>query len=138
MEYQWLIDRVDHYIVNRSKTVVLAFLLVTAVMIGGLGAITSESGQEQFIEDLDSFKASEDIREKFLKAMPIVVIDTDDKDSAFILFETLNERGLELSNVDLMNNSLLKISDINTVDYDLVRVNWANTVSELSYAVDNY
>jgi predicted RND superfamily exporter protein len=65
MEYQWLIDQVDYYIVNRSKTVVLAFLLVTGVMIGGLGAITSESGQEQFIEDLDSFKASEDIREKF-------------------------------------------------------------------------
>ncbi|ESS08094.1 MAG: putative exporters of the RND superfamily [uncultured archaeon A07HN63] len=65
MEYQWLIDRVDYYIVNRSKTVVLAFLLVTAVMIGGLGVISSESGQEQFIEDLDSFEASEDIREKF-------------------------------------------------------------------------
>ncbi|ERH00812.1 MAG: putative exporters of the RND superfamily [Halonotius sp. J07HN6] len=65
MQYQWLIDRVDYYIVNRSKTVVLAFLIVTGVMIGGLGAITSESGQEQFIEDLDSFEASEDIREKF-------------------------------------------------------------------------
>jgi uncharacterized protein with ParB-like and HNH nuclease domain len=80
----------------------------------------------------------EDIREKVLKAMPIVVIETDDKESAFILFETLNERGLELSNVDLMKNSLLKISDINNVDYDFVRVNWENTVSELRYDVDNY
>lgn len=65
MEYQWLIDRVDYYIVNRSKAVVLAFLLVTAVMIGGLGMITLEGGQEQFIEDLDSYEANENIQEEF-------------------------------------------------------------------------
>ena len=65
MEYQWLIDRVDAIIVNRSKTVVLAFLLVTVLMVGGLGSITTESGQDQFIEDLPSFQAVEDINEDF-------------------------------------------------------------------------
>ena len=65
MEYQWLIDRVDAIIVNRSKTVVLAFLLVTVLMVGGLGSITTESGQQQFIEDLPSFQAVEDINEDF-------------------------------------------------------------------------
>ena len=65
MEYQWLIDRVDAIIVNRSKTVVLAFLLVTVLMVGGLGSITTERGQDQFIEDLPSFQAVEDINEDF-------------------------------------------------------------------------
>ncbi|MFB6292706.1 MAG: RND family transporter [Halonotius sp.] len=65
MEYQWLIDRVDHYIVNRPKTVVLVFLLVTVLMAGGLGSITMESGQQQFIEDLPSFQAVEEINEDF-------------------------------------------------------------------------
>src|SRR6056297_704467 len=65
MEYQWLIDRVDGLIVNRSKTVILAFLLVTVVFLGGLGNISSESGQQQFIEDLPSFQAIEDINEDF-------------------------------------------------------------------------
>ena len=65
MEYQWLIDRVDDIIVNRSKTVIVVFLLVTAVFVGGLGSISSESGQQQFIEDLPSFQAIEDINEDF-------------------------------------------------------------------------
>ena len=65
MEYQWLIDRVDDAIVNRSKTVIVAFLLVTVLFVGGFGSITTESGQEQFIEDLPSFKAVEEINEDF-------------------------------------------------------------------------
>jgi predicted RND superfamily exporter protein len=65
MEYQWLIDHVDDAIVNRSKAVIVAFLLLTALFAGGLGSITTESGQEQFIEDLPSFQAVEDINEDF-------------------------------------------------------------------------
>ena len=76
MEYQWLIDRVDSVIVNRSKTVILAFLLVTVVMIGGLGSITTESGQEQFIEDLPSFQAVEDINEDFSPTFSEVTTST--------------------------------------------------------------
>ncbi|MEA1931881.1 MAG: MMPL family transporter [Euryarchaeota archaeon] len=65
MEYQWLIDRGDEIIVNRSKTVIVVFLLVTAAFVGGLGSISTESGQQQFIEDLPSFQAIEDINEDF-------------------------------------------------------------------------
>ncbi|ERH05943.1 MAG: putative exporters of the RND superfamily [Halonotius sp. J07HN4] len=76
MEYQWLIDRVDAIIVNRSKTVILAFLLVTVLMVGGLGSITTESGQEQFIEDLPSFQAVEDINEDFSATFTEVTTST--------------------------------------------------------------
>ena len=76
MEYQWLIDRVDSIIVNRSKTVIIAFLLVTVLMMGGLGSITTESGQEQFIEDLPSFQAVEDIGEDFSPTFSDVTTST--------------------------------------------------------------
>jgi Predicted exporters of the RND superfamily len=76
MEYQWLIDRVDAIIVNRSKTVVLAFLLVTVLMVGGLGSITTESGQDQFIEDLPSFQAVEDINDDFSPTFSDVTTST--------------------------------------------------------------
>ena len=76
MEYQWLIDRVDSIIINRSKTVILAFLLVTVLMVGGLGSITTESGQEQFIEDLPSFQAVEDINEDFSPTFSDVTTST--------------------------------------------------------------
>ena len=65
MDYQWLIDRIDSVIVTRPKTVILLFFLLTAVFVTGFGSISSESGQGQFIEDLPSFKAVEDINEQF-------------------------------------------------------------------------
>ncbi|TQQ82765.1 RND transporter [Halonotius terrestris] len=76
MEYQWLIDRVDDLIVNRSKTVIIAFLLVTVLFVGGIGSITTESGQEQFIEDLPSFQAVEEINEDFSPTFTDVTTST--------------------------------------------------------------
>ena len=65
MDHQWLIDHLDTLIVDHSKAVVVAFLLVTALFVGGLGSISTESGQQQFIEDLPSFQAIEDLNEDF-------------------------------------------------------------------------
>lgn len=65
MNYQALIDRVDDLIARSPGKVILAFLLVTAVFFTGLGSVESESGQDQFIEDLPSFEAFEDIQRNF-------------------------------------------------------------------------
>jgi predicted RND superfamily exporter protein len=65
MDFQWLIDRIDSAIVSRPKTVVLLFLVLTMGFATGFGSISSESGQGQFIEDLPSFQAVEDINEEF-------------------------------------------------------------------------
>ena len=65
MNYQALIDRVDGWIARSPGKVMLAFLLVTAVFFTGLGSVESESGQDQFIEDLESFEAFEDIQREF-------------------------------------------------------------------------
>ncbi|MFB6196307.1 MAG: RND family transporter [Haloplanus sp.] len=70
MNYQWLIDRVDHYIVDHSRTVIVLFLLATAVFAGGLGGIETESGQQQFIEDLPSFQALEAVQKDFGTSFP--------------------------------------------------------------------
>lgn len=50
----------------------------------------------------------ERVMKRLLGAMTLVVIDTENPESAFRLFETLNNRGMELSAVDLMKNSLLQ------------------------------
>ena len=78
----------------------------------------------------------EQIRDKVLEGMPIVLIETYDQDSAFLLFETLNDRGMELSNIDLMKNALLKTADEADTEYEPVRQNWEKTVSELRYDID--
>ena len=70
--------------------------------------------------------------------MPVGLIETYDEDSAFLLFETLNDWGLELSNVDSMKNTILEVANAGDGDYESVRENWENTVSELRYDVDWY
>lgn len=54
----------------------------------------------------------ENINYKLLNDITIVLITTESHYDAFRLFETLNNRGLELSSVDLIKNELLrKVSD---------------------------
>ena len=65
MEYQHLVDRVDDWIVTRPRAVVLAFLVVTLVMSTGLGMTATESGTDQFTEDIPAQEAAEDITERF-------------------------------------------------------------------------
>jgi predicted RND superfamily exporter protein len=65
MDYQWLIDHVDERIVTQPGRVILVFLIVTVLFLPGLGAIETESGQQQFIEDLPSYQALEDVQRDF-------------------------------------------------------------------------
>ncbi|WP_318570735.1 efflux RND transporter permease subunit [Salinigranum marinum] len=65
MEYQHLIDRVDDWIVTRSRTVILAFLVVTVVMSSGLAMTATDSGTDQFTEDIPAQEAADDINERF-------------------------------------------------------------------------
>ena len=72
MNYQWLIDRIDGYIVDHSRRVILLFLVATMVFAGGLGGIETESGQQQFVEELPSFQALERVQEDFDTSFPQV------------------------------------------------------------------
>lgn len=90
------------------------------------------AGYEYFNEKIQ--RLSKDgvdlLRKRLLGSMTIVVIDCDDPESAFRLFETLNNRGLELSAVDLMKNSLLQTAmervENGSEDekYDHIREQW--------------
>jgi predicted RND superfamily exporter protein len=114
MEYQWLIDRVDDLIVNHSKTVVVVFLLVTVVFIGGLGNISTESGQQQFIEDLPSFQAIEDINENFGDSF------SEETTSTTLIQESTNvlSRGALIDMLETRNRIVetgaLRVSDTST------------------------
>ncbi|MFB6091821.1 MAG: RND family transporter [Haloquadratum sp.] len=67
-DYQRLIDWTDDKIVNHPRRVMLAFLLVTAVFAGGLGNVSTESGTQQFAEDVPAADALERIEDEFLPA----------------------------------------------------------------------
>ncbi|WP_221621691.1 DUF262 domain-containing protein [Halocatena pleomorpha] len=92
-----------------------------------------------FGDKIDSLTLDEvdSLRKRLLSSVTLVTIECNKEQSAFRLFETLNDRGLELSAVDLMKNHLFSIAaNSNDIDYERVQSRWqdiiTNTVPHLS------
>lgn len=60
-----------------------------------------------FRERLNEHQDLDDVMEKFSASAQVVIINTHSYDNAFKLFETLNDRGLQLSAADLVKNCML-------------------------------
>ena len=65
IDYESYIETIDDYIVYRTRTVVVAFLLVTLVFSAGLGSISTDAGTSQFTEDSPAADALEDVNREF-------------------------------------------------------------------------
>ncbi len=59
------LEGLTHLIIHRSRTVVVVFLLVTALFAGGLGDIDSEEGTDAFAEGLPSQQTLDSVEEEF-------------------------------------------------------------------------
>jgi predicted RND superfamily exporter protein len=64
-DYQALIDRADDWITERPRTVMIAFLVVTALFAVGLGNISTSAGTSQFTEDSPAQEALEEVNQEF-------------------------------------------------------------------------
>jgi hypothetical protein len=72
-----------------------------------------------------------EVRKRLVNSMTLVTIECDSEGSAFKLFETLNDRGLALSAVDLMKNYLFKTAHEaprSEINYELVRKDWEDII----------
>ncbi|AQL43952.1 RND transporter [Halorientalis sp. IM1011] len=58
-------ETVANWVVDRPKTVVLGFLLVTALFAVGLGQVSTTAGTEQFTEGTPAQEAFEDVQREF-------------------------------------------------------------------------
>jgi len=65
MEFQDFVDWVDHHIVTQPGRVMLVFFLVTGVFFVGLGNVSTESGTQQFAEDIPAEQALSRINDEF-------------------------------------------------------------------------
>ncbi|WP_148415076.1 RND family transporter [Haloferax sp. KTX1] len=65
IDYQHYIDVVDGWIVDQPKTVLLAFLLLSAGFSAGLGQSGTSSGTSQFTEDVAAYQAFEEVNDNF-------------------------------------------------------------------------
>lgn len=64
VDYDRYVSWVDERIVADSQRVIVAFLLVSLVFVGGLGAIQTEAGTQQFAEDVPANQAFERINDE--------------------------------------------------------------------------
>jgi len=60
-----ILEWLDGYIVDRPKTVVLVFLLLTAGFTAGLGSISTDAGTSQFVEGVPAQEAFEEVNDEF-------------------------------------------------------------------------
>lgn len=82
------------------------------------------------------------MRKRLLGSMTLVVVECDSAASAFRLFETLNNRGLELSAVDLMKNALLQVASeryggTDEETYEHIRAQWERVLENVVYEINN-
>jgi len=66
IDYQRYVDWADDNIVNRPGTVIGVFLVATLVFTAGLGGVSTESGTQQFADDIPAANALERVENEFL------------------------------------------------------------------------
>ncbi|WP_327053133.1 efflux RND transporter permease subunit [Halomicrococcus gelatinilyticus] len=65
VDYQRVIDWLDEWIVERSRTVLVVFLVLTAGFAVGTTRISTEAGTSQFTEDTPAVEAFDAVNEEF-------------------------------------------------------------------------
>lgn len=86
----------------------------------------SQKLSELSIEEVD------ELRKELVNSMSLVTIECDSETSAFRLFESLNNKGLDLSPVDLMKNHLFKkATEDDDVDKHRVKDLWDDIMGNI-------
>lgn len=75
----------------------------------------------------ESLQRLKEIRDKIL-SLKLVFIQLDNEDDAYLIFETLNARGQDLTTSDLIKNLLLKVKKSNSSTLDAGKVIWNKMV----------
>lgn len=78
-----------------------------------------------------SLEEVEQARTRLVNSMTLVTIECNSEESAFKLFESLNDRGLDLTAVDLMKNHLFSVAtqaDNDELNYEQVKKDWEDII----------
>ncbi|GGK71387.1 efflux RND transporter permease subunit [Haloarcula sebkhae] len=65
LDYQKYIDILDDWIVNRDKTVVAAFIVMTLILSAGFGMTATDSGTSQFTDGVPAQEAFDEVNDNF-------------------------------------------------------------------------
>ena len=72
-----------------------------------------------------------DIRNKIIH-LKLILIDLENEDDAYIIFETLNTRGKELTATDLVKNHITKLIKNENKNVDLIKDKWNEMIDTIN------
>ncbi|WP_146202175.1 DUF262 domain-containing protein [Clostridium perfringens] len=90
----------------------------------------TEKSYENYEYIANIYNKLRELHDAILDKLEVVYIEVKNDVDAFLIFETLNERGLELSSVDLIKNKLFK-NFSNKNDFEELKKKWAEIVSTI-------
>lgn len=92
-------------------------------------SLDTEAYQPGLFDTTHGIEKLKKIRDKFL-SLKLVFIQLESEDDAYLIFETLNARGRDLTTPDLIKNLLLKIIKPDNVRLDRAKESWNSLVNK--------
>lgn len=80
--------------------------------------------------------ALQKLRDRLLD-LQVIIVQLDNEDEAYIIFETLNTRGKDLAVEDLLKNHLARLLPASSPDVDATRKRWNEIVAEIAQSGAN-
>ena len=122
-------------ILPEEKHILEIFEYIKQYVVNYLGNFVTKMTNNERINDIKNNKLME-LRNKILNLV-VIYIELDDEDDAYTIFETLNTRGMDLSNEDLIKNYVMQKLDTRSSALDTPKDNWNKMAQYIVDSKDN-
>ncbi|WP_086481599.1 DUF262 domain-containing protein [Oceanospirillum sanctuarii] len=121
-----------------EKKLESAFSTISRLLDKYIPAIKDNSGQASLFTDHENSAVQKlkAIRDKVL-SLKLVFIQLENEDDAYLIFETLNARGRDLTTSDLVKNLLLKNKKSTSKSIDQAKESWNSMVKHFDDEADS-
>lgn len=121
---------IEEKVGEEERLLKAAFDLISGNIEDSVSSINSDPSLNEDTKKEDIIKKLTLIREKIL-GLKVIYITLDNEDDAYVIFETMNTRGKDLTIADLLKSHLLKPMKPQNAKVDIYKGNWNNIVSTI-------
>ncbi len=124
---------------SEEKKLEVAFNLLNEKLEQWIPSLNESDNVQQSLftnHESDPVVALKDLRDRVL-SLKLVFIQLDSEEDAYLIFETLNARGRDLTTADLIKNLILKKLKTNSATLDSAKESWNQLVKQFDDASDS-